>query len=643
MVKVADHRMKNRFLATLLAGFPLLLLPAAEPPAARTDDPEFVRKAALEIDKHVAGWYRRQNLPVPEISDDATFLRRAFLVAIGRIPTAEEARFFLEIEDPGKRAQLIDYLLDSPGYSSHMANWAFDLLRVADTKPGSRSGFEPYREWVRQAIDANMPWHELSRRLLAARGNMWDPEHAAVGYYLRDRGMELDNLANSMRIFLGSRMECAQCHDDPFGDTGRMEFYELAAFTHGQATASREPMQKLWNELREDDRRRTIDYAAAEVLWDEVLGMTLTGGGKGRIDLPADYQYRDGRPGEKIGARTPFGKTVRLSDRRDAGDGRGQLADWVTTRTGEQFPSVIANRMWQRVMGRGVYEPVDEFIPASETHLPAMMNELVRLMVDLDYDLKGFQKILLNTTTFQFLPNPHPSKVPNGDDFHGRQLARLSAEQIWDSLITLAGGNPDAKARRTADPRIRVRGKVVDFDGKSMKELSDEVLAIDSETEMRRYFDKFLSAVKKGGADGGGDMMSMSREVRRYGNNAQVRASELPSPAPREHLLFLFGQADREVIESHSREPNVGQVLALMNGFVQQQLVNNRDAHLYRSLEGAGSDREKIRRLYIAILNRPPTDTEMGWMLDEVLASGEAGYRNIVSALVMSSEFLFLQ
>ena len=80
-----------------------------------------------------------------------------------------------------------------------------------------------------------------------------------------------------------------------------------------------------------------------------------------------------------------------------------------------------------------------------------------------------------------------------------------------------------------------------------------------------------------------------------------------------------------------------------MNGYVQEQLVNNRDAHLYKSLEGAGSDREKIRRLYIAILSRPPSDEEMGWMLDEVTTSGEAGYRNIVSALVMSAEFLFLQ
>jgi hypothetical protein len=97
------------------------------------------------------------------------------------------------------------------------------------------------------------------------------------------------------------------------------------------------------------------------------------------------------------------------------------------------------------------------------------------------------------------------------------------------------------------------------------------------------------------------------------------------------------------VVDGYSREPNVGQVLSLMNGFVQRELVNQSSAHLYESLKDASSEKEKIRRLYIAILNRPPAEQEMTWMLDEVKQQGNAGYRNIVSALVMSSEFLFLQ
>ena len=612
---------------------------------SKADDPEFVSKAARTIDGHVAAWYRKQKLPVPEVTDDATFLRRVFLVGIGRIPTAEEARFFLEIEDPGKRQQLIDYVMKSKGYSSHMANWAFDLLRVTDGRPGFQGNFEPYRNWVRTALENNMPWDDFTNALLASSGDGWDPQTAAVGYYTRDRGMPLDNLANSMRVFLGSRMECAQCHDDPFGTTERHDFYELAAFTEGQGAYRQNYMRDLWDEVGEDDRRRSVDYEVAQVMWDGVYGLSLGGTGAGKIELPSDYQYKDGEPGQLIGARTPFGKAVRISEKREGGNGRKELAEWVTTKTGEQFPSVAANRMWKRVMGRGVYEPVDEYKETKELHHPELMRSLISLMVELDYDLRAFQKVLLNTKTFQFVPNPEPSKVATGDDFHGRQLTRLSAEQLWDSLITLANGDPDKMPRRSLDDRIYVNGKPVLVGKKNMVQVSKEVLALDSEEAVRGYFNKLLAEVKAdgGSSSGGGDMMGMTTKIQKYGRNAAVRASELPSPAPRDHLLYLFGQSDRVVVDGSSREPNVGQVLSLMNGYVQEQLVNNSSASLYKSLEGATTDEEKIRRLYVTILSRPPSTEEMGWMLDEVKKGKEAGYRNIVSALVMSSEFLFLQ
>ena len=603
-----------------------------------------LKKAALKIDQAVAGFYQQKKLDVPKVTDDATFLRRAFLVSIGRIPTIEEGRAFLEINEPNKREELVTYLLNSKGYSSHMTNWVFDLLRLADHQTGSNANNEPYRNWVRTAIDNNMPWNDFVHILLSAEGDGWDPKTAAVGYYTRDRGMPLDNLANSMRIFLGSRMECAQCHDDPFGTTERHDFYQLAAFTNGQDSLNKNYMEPLWRELnveRRDGGKRE-DYNIAQIMWDRVYGMSLGGGGSGRISLPSDYQYRDADPGEIVGAKTPFGKGVRMSDKKDENDGRKKLADWVTTKNPEQFPSVIANRMWKRIMGKGFYEPVDEFIAAKQTQAPDLMAHLVQTMVDLKYDLRAFQHVLLLTKTFQFATNPNPSTVETGDDFHGRKIERLSSEQIWDSLITLASGDPDKKPRRTLDDRIYYNGRPVLVGKKSMTELSKEVLALKSEKQVRDYFTTFASMIKSGGG-GKVDPNMMMNEVRTYNNDAQVRASELPSPAPRSHFLFLFGQSERDVVEASSREPNVGQVLSLMNGFVQRQLVNNPDAHLYKGLAGANTDEEKIRRIYVAILNRPPTAKEMGWMKDEMKASGESGLRNIVSALVMSSEFLFMQ
>ncbi|MES2440302.1 MAG: DUF1549 domain-containing protein [Verrucomicrobiota bacterium] len=609
------------------------------------EDPAYLKKAALQVDQFIASFYRSKKLPVPEVTDDATFLRRAFLVSIGRIPTAEEALAFLEIEDPTKREALIDYLLKSKGFSSHMSNWAFDLLRITDDRAGSTAHNEPYRNWVRTAMANNMSWSEFTTSLISSSGDGWDPKTAAVGYYTRDKGMPLDNLSNTMRVFLGARMECAQCHDDPFGTTERHDFYELAAFTHGQTSINQEKMKPLWDEVADDQEKRAEEYRVAQILWDRVYGMSLGGGGAGQIKLPEDYQYRDAAPGEMVGARTPFGKAVRMSEKKEDTDGRQKLADWIVSKTEGQFPTVIGNRMWKRVMGKGIYEPVDDYLAAEKTVHPALVTFLGKLMVDLEYDLRAFQHVLLLTRTFQFGTNPNASVVEGGDDFHGRKIERLSSEQIWDSLITLAAGDPDKQPGRTLDDRIYVGNKPVLAGKKTMGQLSKEVLALKSEEEVRAYFNKLVNELKNTSPSSGGSMsMSMGMaSVRNYDKDAKVRASELPSPAPREHFLYLFGSSDREVVDASSREPNVGQVLSLMNGFVQRELVNKSSAHLYKTLEGATTEKEKIRRLYIAILNRPPTGEEMSWMQEEVKKQGESGYRNIVSALVMSSEFLFLQ
>jgi hypothetical protein len=617
------------------------VLHAAETPAT---DLARLKKAALHIDQQVATFYRAKKLSVPQVTDDATFLRRAFLVAIGRIPTSEEALAFLEIDDPAKRENLVEYLLKSPGFSSHMSNWAFDLLRITDGRVGSSATNEPYRHWVRKAMAENMPWNQFTQNLISASGDGWDPSTAAVGYYTRDRGMPLDNLSNTMRVFLGTRMECAQCHDDPFGTTERHDFYQLAAFTHGQGTIRQEVMSPLWNELRDDRRANGPEYGVAQILWDKIYGLSLDGGGTGRIPLPSDYQYRDAAPGEIVAGRTPFGKTVRMSEKRNDNDGREKFAEWIVARTEGQFPNVIANRMWKRVMGKGLYEPVDEYIPASKTAHPPLTSFLTSLMVELNYDLKAFQNVLLLTRTFQFATNPNASTVEGGDDFHGRKIERLSSEQIWDSLITLAGGDPDKKPVRALDDRIYLNGRPVLVGKKTMPQLSKEVLAIKTEAEFRQYFAKLSSEILNGTSSSSeGNSMMMSSGVK-YDRNALARASELPSPAPRDHFLYLFGASDREVVDAASKDPNVGQVLSLMNGFVQARLVNNDKAHLYKCLEDASTDPEKVRRLYITILNRPPSAEERKWMLDELKDRGsEEGCRNIISALVMSSEFLFLQ
>jgi len=626
--------------AVVMAGFsaPVMATNQDKPPAA------VLRDAAFQIDRHVAVFYRNQKLEVPSVADDAKFLRRTYLTIIGRVPTHDEAIAFLESDATGKRQVLVANLLDSPGYGSHMTNWIFDLIRLQDRN--DRTSLEPYRHWVSLAMNENMPWDEFTRNLLASRGSGWEQENAAVGYYVRDRGMPHDNLANSMRIFLGKRMECAQCHHDPFGDTKRRDFFELAAFTGGQRPMKQENIAPLIRELNDGGDAKMEEYRIALMIRDNVHALSLGSGGSGRATLPSDYQYRDAKPGDVLGANTPFGRPVRMSPRRDHDDGREKLADWVTAHTGQQFAAVIANRMWKRVMGSGLVEPVDDFTPMEESHHPALFNHLAKIMVDLNYDLKAFQHVLLLTRTYQFETNPNPSTVHSGDDFHGRRLQRLSAEQIWDSLVTLATGNPDSDAHSPLDETIYIDGRPVLMGRKTMSQLSGEILTLRSERDFRRYFDDLVKEIRDSRSGGGGDVeasMSMQAAGRAPARRGLIRAAELPSPAPRGHFLGVFGQSDREVVDASSREPNVSQVLALMNGFVQQEIISKPEATLYQGLGGLDEPAAKVRHLYLTILSRPPTVEEMEWTIDEVNAHGDAGIRNLAAALVMSSEFLFLQ
>lgn len=197
-----------------LSGF-LAVIPTAY--AAATDKSQWAKPlpeekllaAARQIDIRVKKIYDKKDAKQPADASDSVFLRRSFLLAVGRIPTVEEARVYLESDDPNKRVLLVRYLMNSKGYKSHMSNWLMDMLRVQE-KFQRRYSAAPYMDWVRQAVADNMPFDVLTRELLSAEGMLW--ENGAVGYYIRDKGMPLDNLSNTMRLFLGTRMELSLIH-----------------------------------------------------------------------------------------------------------------------------------------------------------------------------------------------------------------------------------------------------------------------------------------------------------------------------------------------------------------------------------------------------------------------------------------------
>lgn len=635
--------MKLRLLTALLTG--VVLLPALAGPVKDRTDQAVLKKAAYQIDTLVADIFRRKKLSVPDVVDDSTFLRRSFLVAAGRIPTLDEAASFLEIDDPSKREMLIDYLLKSDGYRSHMQNYVFDLLRARDGGRGESNSYAPpYLNFIQESVANNVPWDEFARSLVAAKGVAWEKGNGAVGYYIRDKGMPLDNLAITMQIFTGERFECAQCHDSPTNKWERMDFFELAAFTHGQ----REINDGVWNKARQsyndEDFRRTELGRLYEWLRDNIHYGTLADQGAGRIKLPSDYQYKDGDPGEMIGGRTHFGKKIRSSDRRDSGKSRVEFAQWMTT-DNPNFDYIAVNRMWERVMGNPLTEPVDAYVKPDQTASPALVNFLTRLMVDLDYDLRAFQNVLFLTKTFQFAANPKAFEAGVPQAFNGRQLERMSAEQIWDSLVTLVAEHPDKLPKRKFSDHVYYNNKPVLVGQMTMSQLAREVVAIEDPEKYREYVESLLQKLKSdsGGSSASKDMMMMASRTRPGPASGIARASELPAPAPAGHFLREFGQSDRELIASSTTEANVAQVLEIMNGHVEKMVVANSGASVYEALKKGTTAADKVRYIYYAVLSRPPSEGEMNMLMRDVIDGSRESYQNLVSALLQTHEFMFVQ
>ena len=212
---------------------------------------EVVRNTARELDEILLQGQQAQSVQANPIVNDATFLRRTYLNIIGRLPTSDEARSFLESGKEDKRTKLVDTLVESPGFNSRLFNFWSDLLRLKTREDSHGLG---WHVWMKNAVEDNMPYDEMVGEMLAAEGHV--ANNPAAGYYLRDRGMLLDNVSNTVQVFLGQQIGCAQCHDHPFDDTTQMEYYQLAAFLGGTEYRFEEGRDKIKEVIGFDPNKR---------------------------------------------------------------------------------------------------------------------------------------------------------------------------------------------------------------------------------------------------------------------------------------------------------------------------------------------------------------------------------------------------
>ena len=649
-------------------------LPTPAASLARAETRQLSAEAQKLVDRSHAVKGTKMNVPVR----DETFLRRVYLDVVGRIPSLEESARFLDSKDADRRAKLIDELLGSEGYVSHMFNWKADLLRVNSR---GLSGGQPgilYDDWVKDAIRSRMPYDEFVRRLLTASGQLW--ENGAVGFYLRDLGMPLDHMSNMTRILLGTRIECAQCHDHPLEPITQKDFYQMVAFTFGVSNLGSpggfsNDNVKQWPAIK----ARLAAMPKDKALWDSVSGTIapmkrLTQDTDKQLKFPDTYAYDAALRGKLVKPRTLFGDEVAVGD----DNRRKAFAEWMTSPRNPRFAKNIANRLWKRVMGAGLIEPVDSLSALPNPEHVELMEFLTQTMIRLRFDERAFMAVLLNTRLYQSEAVRETPEPATAFALRGPQLRRLSAEQIWDSHLVLLAEDIDERKST-----FRLEGVL---DPQRLRKLTamtaDELIAqarIDQaehkrgrERSLRRMEQsKELAAAKDRGDEKevqrlkalhakenkeflGSDMKAMGSEA--DGESATketdprwkslpptfIRASETPLPLPLGHFLRQFGQSDRREIDAFNREPNSTHSLALMNGELTTRALAE-DSFLRRQLAASnlvGGQRTQL--IYRAILIRSATAEELAEMAGMTKGS-PTPEQDIIWALLNSPEFLFNQ
>jgi hypothetical protein len=426
---------------------------------------EEVQAKAAQIDKLVATNLEKQKIQANAPVSDDVFVRRIYLDIAGRIPSLKESADFLADKAPDKRAKLIDELLASDGYVQNFYNFWADILRIRSQLAvgNSQPAGAAYSNWLRESLAKNMPYDDMVREMVTASGKTY--ENGAVGFYLRDYNMPLDNMAVTTQVFLGTSMVCAQCHNHPFDKWTQMDYYQLAAHTYGMtgtnglsnpllasAFGGGYGMKSVKGKknkgapamaLPEGVERRDMSKAMSEILRPLRYNTVLDQTDKKALQLPHDYQYTDAKPKSTVAPVIPasFSKDGKIVK----GDEKPVFpyANWMTSKDNPRFTTVIANRLWKKVMGMGLIEPVDEITDSTVPSNPQLMTFLEQTMKDLNYDMKAYLRILYNSPAYQ--RSAYTKDVELGEVYHfpGPLLRRMSAEQIWDSMVTLYKPNPD--------------------------------------------------------------------------------------------------------------------------------------------------------------------------------------------------------
>lgn len=344
------------------------------------------------IDRLVAARWQNMHLTPSEVCTDETFLRRATLDLIGLLPTPAEREQFLNDADPAKRAKLVDALLVRDEFLDlWIMKWA-EILQIRTANGSSRKGLQLYDRWLRDQIRSGATIDQVVRQILPAQGGTF--ENPATGYYQTETSPQLlaENVAQAL---LGTRIQCAQCHNHPFDRWTMDDYYGFAAF-----------FSQVGYKQAQDPRELTIFNAGIGEMLHPVDGRPVAPQFLGGGAAP-------GAPGD---------------------DYRQALADWLASADNVPFAQNVANIVWAHFLGVGIVDPVDDVRVSNPPSNPQLLQELGRRVTAYRFDIRPLVRDICTSQTYQLATQRNSSNAWDERNFSHGRVRRLRAEVLLDCI-----------------------------------------------------------------------------------------------------------------------------------------------------------------------------------------------------------------
>jgi len=372
-------------MATLTAGLPVIVIPQ--------DRPEIEKLASNNyIYNDINAKLTKLRVKPSKLCDDKTFIRRVTLDISGRLPSDHEFENFLKDENPHKRTQLIDRLLEGPEFIDLWAlKWA-ELLQIRSV--GNDFSYKSallYNDWLKKELKAGISIDQIVKKILTSKGSTF--KQPATNYFQVERDT-LKRTENIAQVFMGTRIQCAQCHNHPFDRWTQDDYYGFAAF-----------FSRIGMKRGEDPREYLVfDQSNGEVK----------------------------HPVKKVNMKPKFlGGDV--SEEANGSTRRLVFADWLTSTDNPYFARNLANMIWAQYMGRGIVDPVDDQRLSNPASHPELLNEMSAKLIEYKFDFKNLVRDICNSLAYQ---RSDAESFNTGNDrlFAYKKPRRIKAEVLLDSI-----------------------------------------------------------------------------------------------------------------------------------------------------------------------------------------------------------------